>query len=526
MRFPLLSVWLQLDSLGLPHSFDSRRSCSEILKASMTSIQSADDYDGDDVVVHSAQLREQEKAPLLEEGKSDSRREDSSQEDDPAAVKKRNRRRWRSIYVMYFTMFLSAVTFSIVLSSVWPYLLQVDYSHASASFLGWVVAAYSFGQLVASPFFGAWADWRPTREPLVFSLVITVVFNLLYSWTGAFSADIAGWILLISRALVGFGAGIAAVVRSYVSEATTESERTGAMAGISAAQALGFILGPAMGLAFVPLGSKGGHVQMGKLGLDFNMYTGPGYIGALLGVANILLLVLIFRECKLKGREKQNGGRKMQKLISESTASNASCAMQLGHFNRAAAAMAVVLFFIILFAFAVFETIATPLVMDEFAWSRKQAVFYNNAFFAALAVVAIASFIAVKFISRRVDERVLFMVALFLVALAFFVLIPMGNELPKITISTSIDALPANNSSVIPPVVVANATELEPVGCRDPPQTWCSHVPRIYLFQYLLALLLVAVGYPIASLLCYSIYSKILGPFPQVTGPLVYRDWL
>ena len=30
--------------------------------------------------------------------------------------------------------------------------------------------------------------------------------------------------------------------------------------------------------------------------------------------------------------------------------------MQLGHFNRAAAAMAVVLFFIILFAFAVFET--------------------------------------------------------------------------------------------------------------------------------------------------------------------------
>lgn len=85
---------------------------------------------------------------------------------------------------------------------------QVDYSHASASFLGWVVAAYSFGQLVASPFFGAWADWRPTREPLVFSLVITVVFNLLYSWTGAFSADIAGWILLISRALVGFGAGM------------------------------------------------------------------------------------------------------------------------------------------------------------------------------------------------------------------------------------------------------------------------------------------------------------------------------
>ena len=38
--------------------------------------------------------------------------------------------------------------------------------------------------------------------------------------------------------------GTAAVVRSYVSEATTEKERTGALAGISSSQGLGFILGP------------------------------------------------------------------------------------------------------------------------------------------------------------------------------------------------------------------------------------------------------------------------------------------
>ena len=34
------------------------------------------------------------------------------------------------------------------------------------------------------------------------------------------------------------------MVRSYVSEATTEKERTGALAGVSSAQAIGFILGP------------------------------------------------------------------------------------------------------------------------------------------------------------------------------------------------------------------------------------------------------------------------------------------
>ena len=34
------------------------------------------------------------------------------------------------------------------------------------------------------------------------------------------------------------------MVRSYVSESTLERERTGAMAGVSASQALGFIIGP------------------------------------------------------------------------------------------------------------------------------------------------------------------------------------------------------------------------------------------------------------------------------------------
>ena len=83
-------------------------------------------------------------------------------------------------------------------------------------------------------------------------------------------------------------------------------------------------------------------------------------------------------------------------------------------------------------------------------------------------------------------------------------------------LAASVDSMPVNRT-VIPLVEDTNTTTLEPVGCRDPPQTWCSHVPRIYLYQYVLALLLVAMGYPTASLLCYSIYSKILGPFPQVT---------
>ena len=36
------------------------------------------------------------------------------------------------------------------------------------------------------------------------------------------------------------------------------------------------------------------------------------------------------------------------------------------------------------------------------------------------------------------------------------------------------------------------------VGCRYPPQDWCLTVPKIYLFQYAIALFLLAIGYPMS----------------------------
>jgi len=44
--------------------------------------------------------------------------------------------------------------------------------------------------------------------------------------------------------------------------------------------------------------------------------------------------------------------------------------------------------------------IGTPLTMDEFAWSKEQAVLYNNIFYAGLAVIAILSFVLVKIVTK------------------------------------------------------------------------------------------------------------------------------
>ena len=65
---------------------------------------------------------------------------------------------------------------------------------------------YSVGQLVASPLFGVWSNYRPVREPLLISISFNIVANLLYSYVDAFPDD-KKFVLLVARTFVGFGAG-------------------------------------------------------------------------------------------------------------------------------------------------------------------------------------------------------------------------------------------------------------------------------------------------------------------------------
>uniref|UniRef100_A0AC11C433 Major facilitator superfamily domain containing 8 n=1 Tax=Ovis aries TaxID=9940 RepID=A0AC11C433_SHEEP len=177
-----------------------------------------------------------EQEPLLGD------RTPGSREWDIIETEEHYKSRWRSIRILYLTMFLSSVGFSIVIMSIWPYLQKIDQT-ADASFLGWVIASYSLGQMVASPLFGLWSNYRPRKEPLIVSIFISVAANCLYAYVHV-PASHNKYYMLAARGLVGFGAGNVAVIRSYIAGATSLQERTSSMANTSACQALGFILGP------------------------------------------------------------------------------------------------------------------------------------------------------------------------------------------------------------------------------------------------------------------------------------------
>ncbi|XP_031154197.1 major facilitator superfamily domain-containing protein 8 isoform X2 [Sander lucioperca] len=417
--------------------------------------------------------------------------------------------RWRSIRVMYFTMFLSSVGFTIVITSLWPYLQKIDDS-ANASFLGWVVAAYSLGQMLASPIFGLWSNYRPRREPLVCSIVINMSANIYYAYAYLPRTN-NKFHILISRAFVGFGAGNVAVVRSYVAGATSLKERTSAMANMSACQALGFILGPALQACLSFIGEHGVTVQV--IELQLNMYTAPALLATAFGLINILLVVLVLREHRVDDHGRQiraiNYTSEERDDISEETEET---------IDQVAVLISNVLFFIVMFIFAVFETIATPLSMDMFAWTRKEAVLYNGIIICSIGFESILVFLVVKMASQRVGDRPVLLAGLAIIFCGFFILLPWGNHYPKIQWAD------LNNNSLVSwmsKATIASNNSLEPTGCPYE-QTWCQYTPAIHLAQYISSDILIGVGYPACNVMSYTLYSKILGPKPQG----VYMGWL
>ncbi|PNJ83918.1 MFSD8 isoform 29 [Pongo abelii] len=333
-----------------------------------------------------------------------------SREWDILETEEHYKSRWRSIRILYLTMFLSSVGFSIVILSIWPYLQKIDPT-ADTSFLGWVIASYSLGQMVASPVFGLWSNYRPRKEPLIVSILISVAANCLYAYLHI-PASHNKYYMLVARGLLGIGAA-----------STDEAQ--------------------------VPQ----------------------------------------------------------------------------GNIDQVAVVAINVLFFVALFIFALFETIITPLTMDMYAWTQEQAVLYNGIILAALGVEAVVIFLGVKLLSKKIGERAILLGGLIVVWVGFFILLPWGNQLPKIQWEDlHNNSVPNTTFGEI--IIGLWKSPMEddnerPTGCSIE-QAWCLYTPVIHLAQFLTSVVLMGLGYPACNLMSYTLYSKILGPKPQG----VYMGWL
>ena len=138
-------------------------------------------------------------------------------------------------WIVTLVAFINAVSFTIIIPTLYPYAKEFGLSDLAASLL---TTAFSLSQFVGTPILGRLSD-RVGRKPLlVLSLLGTVVANLL-----AAVSPFAWW-LYLARMLDGLTGGNNSVAQAVVSDITTPEQRTQAFGIFGGMFRLGFVVGP------------------------------------------------------------------------------------------------------------------------------------------------------------------------------------------------------------------------------------------------------------------------------------------
>uniref|UniRef100_A0A182SHI1 Major facilitator superfamily (MFS) profile domain-containing protein n=1 Tax=Anopheles maculatus TaxID=74869 RepID=A0A182SHI1_9DIPT len=387
--------------------------------------------------------------------------------------------------------------------------------------------------MIFSPLVGWWGNRLGSiRLPLLCSLALFSIASGIYACLELFPTHQKYW-MLYSRFLIGVSSSSVAVCRSYLSAATKVKERTGAVSMVSLAQTLGFIVGPVLQGAVTMFGEDGLPLMKNKLHL--NMYTATGWINVLMGILNFcLFLPFVFKEKRIAARE----AMMLQGMQSEKETWKSMKPDYLSAWTLICA------FFILVFNFVFLETLATPLTMDMFAWTKGEALYYMAWIMAVGAILASAMFLMIDPLCKRIPERqVLIWGGFFLMVLGRAVYIPMSDRPPKLALPENETLAAMRMEDTSPYVYGSNFTDvrsnltrvdfdyggpittLEPFAVDDakdllgcpPTQEWCKTTRGMTITQFLIGYAFTAIGYPIGVTLITTIFSKVLGPRPQGT---------
>ncbi|MBI1813350.1 MAG: MFS transporter [Deltaproteobacteria bacterium] len=237
--------------------------------------------------------------------------------------------------ILFLTVFVDLLGFGIVIPLL-PY-----YAHrfaASGVTAGALVACYSAMQLVFAPLWGRLSDRVGRRPVMLVSLAAsTLSYALFASATGL-------GMLFLSRLLAGAGGANIAVAQAFIADVTSDEERAKGMGVIGAAFGLGFVFGPAIGGLLAAYG-----------------HWAPGAAAALICGANLVIAIVRLPESLPSAR------RSMSDAPREHPLRHVGRALQ-----HAQLTPLLVLFFVVVFAFATMETTLSLLCATYFQLPAAQ----------------------------------------------------------------------------------------------------------------------------------------------------------
>lgn len=261
---------------------------------------------------------------------------------------------------------------------------------------------------------------------------------------------------------------------------------------------LGFIFGPLLQGCFTFLGSEGHKMAFD---LPFSMYTAPGWLNVLLGLFNLVLFhPKFFKDKRIAAREQMLiHGKETEKEAWKSIKPDYLVSWAL-----------IFSLFVFVFNFVLLESIGTPIILDNFAYTKTEALSFMAWVMSGGGLIACGTFVAISPLCKRFRENdLLIFGGFFLMILGRLAHIPLyGSTPPKLALSK--EHTFENGTHVI-------FREDDPniLGCPFEEQPWCKSTPALGFYEFILGYLLTSFGYPIGLTLIQTIFSKVIGPRPQ-----------
>ncbi len=286
---------------------------------------------------------------------------------------------------LFLIVFVDLVGFGLVIPLLPFYAVRFAASPQEVTAL---LAVYSLAQLVTAPLWGRLSDRIGRRPILLASLTASV---LAYLWLGGATAL---WMLFAARAFSGACAGNIAAAQAYIADVTAPEERARGMGLIGAAFGLGFIIGPALG-----------GLIAGNDPATADVAT-PAWIAAGLSTLALCGVLLLLPESLPAGAR-------------DRTAARSRIAAVMGVLHRPVLSRLILVFFLVILAFAGMESTFALWAMGEFSWGPRQ-VGYVFAYVGVLSAILQGGLIGR--LARRFGEERLLLCGLTLIGIGLLLM--------------------------------------------------------------------------------------------------------
>jgi len=295
----------------------------------------------------------------------------------------------KKIFVIFLVVFIDLLGFGIVIPLL-PIFSQNEL-HMHETTIGLVTGIFSLMQFIFTPLWGRLSDIYGRKPIIVFSLIGNVLSYILLGLvlSGVLKSI---FLLFLARALAGFFSANIGAAMAYISDITSESERSKGMGIIGASFGLGFVFGPFIG---------------GVLAQRFG-FGAPVFLSSFLSLTALILALIILKESlpeEFRRKSKKinlkfrNGIKKLTEALSHP---------HVGFL--------ILLYFIITFSFSnIFSTFQLYAESDSGFNFNIEQISYLFAYMGLLG--AFVQGVLLRYLIKMIDEKKLLIIGNFIMAI-------------------------------------------------------------------------------------------------------------